>query len=117
VRLRRAVDADNLPGAAATLFHNRFFPRPDTPERGKPFLGRFTLQLVMLRHAEYRISQRLPVLPRANHFDIAADLAFIAHQQGDIVTAVAQVEPQRMTLRKGRFPLLTVNDVGERVRG
>jgi len=117
VCLRSAVDADNLPGTAATLFHNRFFPCPDTPERRKPFLGRFTLQLIMLRHAEDGIRQRLPVFPGANHFDITADFAFIAHQQGDIVTAVAQVEPQRMALRKGWFPLLTVNDVGERVRG
>jgi hypothetical protein len=58
----------------------------------------------MLRHAEDGIRQRLPVLPRANHFDIAADFTFIAHQQGDIVTAVAQVEPQRMASAKAGFP-------------
>jgi hypothetical protein len=57
----------------------------------KLLFRRFTLQLVMLGEAENGIRQRLPVLPRADHFDIAANLAFIAYQHGNVVPAVAQL--------------------------
>jgi predicted PurR-regulated permease PerM len=39
--------------------------------------------------AEHGVRQPAPVGARANHFDIAADFAFIAQQQSDIVTAMA----------------------------
>ena len=67
----------------------------------------------MFGEAENGIRQRLPVLPRADHFDIAAHFTFIAHQQGNIVPAVAQVKPQRMAVSEGRFSLLAVNYLGK----
>jgi len=71
----------------------------------------------MFRHAENRVRQCLPVFTRAYHFDIAAYFTFIAHQQDNVVPAVAQVKPEPMIFRKGGFPLFTVHNVGQRRRG
>ena len=74
-------------------------------------LWAFGLDFGMLTKTEYRICQRLPVIARANDFYIAADFPFVAEQQGDIITAVAEIEPQRRVSRKGRFSLLAIDDV------
>ncbi len=47
------------------------------------------VHLSVFPEAEYGVRQPAPVGARANHFDIAADFAFITQQQGDIVTAMA----------------------------
>ncbi len=68
----------------------------------------------MFGKAEDGIRQRLPVLARADRFNIAANFAFVAQQQGNVVPAVAQVKPQRMAASEGRFSLLAVDYLGER---
>lgn len=109
-----AVDTDNLPGAAAALFHYRLFARPDAPERRQFFLWRFALQFIMFRDAKNGIGECLPVIARSNHFDIAAHFAFVAHQQGDVIAAMAQVEPEGICIDKCGFSLLAKNDFRQR---
>src|SRR5437870_1514233 len=106
MRLRRAVDADNLPGAAASLLHDGLFTRPDPPESRKLCLRVFALQLRMFRHAEDGVSQRLPVFTWADNFDITPHFAFVAQQQRDIIAAVTQVKPEGLRIHEGRLPLL-----------
>ena len=84
-----AVYADDLPGAAATLFNDGFFARPDAPEHFQLLIRMHGVHLSVFPEAEYGVRQPAPVGARANHFDIAADFAFITQQQGDIVTAMA----------------------------
>lgn len=75
--------------AAATLFNDGFFARPDAPEHFQLLIRMHGVHLGMFPKAEHGVRQPAPVGARANHFDIAANFAFIAQQQGDIVTAMA----------------------------
>ncbi len=93
--VKGAVDADDLPRAAAALFHDCLFLRPDAPEGGELPIRMFRFHFGMFAEAEDRICQRAPVGARADDFEITTHFAFVAQQQGDIVTAMAQVEPQR----------------------
>ncbi len=76
-------------GAAATLFNDGFFARPDAPEHFQLLIRMHGVHLSVFPEAEYGVRQPAPVGARANHFDIAADFAFITQQQSDIVTAMA----------------------------
>ncbi|MNN84403.1 hypothetical protein D3C81_2015590 [compost metagenome] len=69
---------------------------------------------MMFGHAEHGVGQRLPVITRANHFDIAPHFAFIAQQQGNIIAAVAQVKPQGTIAHKRRFSLFAKDDFRQR---
>jgi len=88
-----AIYADDLPGAAATLFNDGFFARPDAPERRQLLLRVFGFNFSVFPKTEYRICQRLPVIARANNFNIAADFPFVAEQQDDVIAAMADVKP------------------------
>jgi len=87
------VYADDLPDADATLFDNGLFTCPDAPERVQLLRRVFLLDFTMFRLAKHRIRQATPVVTRAYHFDIAADFSFIAHQQSNMIAAVAQAKP------------------------
>ena len=71
------VNANHLPGVTAALFNDRFLSRPDTPECRKLALWRFLFQLFMLGAAEDGISERAPVILRANTFQGAAHVTFV----------------------------------------
>lgn len=109
-----AVDADNLPGAAAALFDDGFFARPDMPEHRQLLRGGCPLQLGVLGIAEYRIGERLPVSARPYHFHITAHFTFIAQQQGDVIAAMAQVKPPLALSGKQRFTVLVVSHLRQR---
>ena len=70
----------------------------------------------MLALAKQGVSQPLPAVARTNHFDIAANLAFIAQQQGNMVAAVAKVKPPPAAGRESRFALLAIRNIRQRGR-
>lgn len=59
--VKGAVDADDLPRAAAALFHDCLFLRPDAPEGGELPIRMFRFHFGMFAEAEDRICQRAPV--------------------------------------------------------
>lgn len=104
--------------AAAALFYDGFFTRPDTPEGRQLSLRTFRFHFSMFAEAEYRICQRTPVIARADHFNIAADFTFVAKQQSNSVAAMAEVKPQRRSGGKAGLPCspYTISGSGESAR-